>query len=111
LGAYGNQTVRTEHLDALAAAGTRFDRWYTPTAICTPARASVLTGAAPFRHKPLANYERNVGDQADLPEGQFTFSQALRDAGYICGLIGKWRAGARRWREHDGVDGPELAGG
>lgn len=110
LGAYGNQTVRTEHLDALAAAGTRFDRWYTPTAICTPARASVLTGAAPFRHKLLANYERNVGYQEDLPEGHFTFSQALRDAGYNCGLIGKWHAGTHRLRDHYGFDGAELAG-
>ena len=44
LGCYGNPMVRTPHLDALAASGTRFDRWYTPSAICTPARASVLTG-------------------------------------------------------------------
>ena len=71
LGCYGNPSVRTPHLDALAASGTRFDRWYTPTAICTPARASMLTGYAPFRHRLLANYERNVGYQEDLPEGQF----------------------------------------
>src|SRR5690625_7988658 len=53
LGAYGNQTVRTEHLDALAAAGTRFDRWYTPTAICTPARASEI-GRASCRERRAA---------------------------------------------------------
>jgi arylsulfatase A-like enzyme len=110
LGAYGNPTVRTEHLDALAASGTRFDRWYTPTAICTPARASVLTGAAPFRHKLLANYERNVGYQEDLPERSFTFSQALRGAGYNCGLIGKWHAGTHKLRDHYGFDGAELEG-
>lgn len=110
LGAYGNQTVRTEHLDALAESGTRFDRWYTPTAICTPARASVLTGAAPFRHKLLANYERNVGYQEDLPDDTFTFSQALRGAGYNCGLIGKWHAGTHKLRGHYGFDGAELDG-
>lgn len=47
LGAYGNPHVATPNLDRLAATGTRFDRFYTPTAICTPARASLLTGQAP----------------------------------------------------------------
>ncbi|MDN5654647.1 MAG: sulfatase-like hydrolase/transferase [Kocuria sp.] len=110
LGCYGNPMVRTPHLDALAASGTRFDRWYTPTAICTPARASVLTGYAPFRHKLLANYERNVGYQEDLPDGQFTFSEALRDAGYQCGLLGKWHVGTEKLRGDFGFDGAELQG-
>ena len=42
LGAYGNALAATPVLDELARTGTRFDRWYTPTAICTPARASRL---------------------------------------------------------------------
>ena len=79
LGAYGNRLAVTPALDHLARTGTRFDRWYTPTAICSPARASLLTGQAPFRHKLLANHERNVGYIEDLPAGQFTFSQALRE--------------------------------
>lgn len=110
LGCYGNPAVATPHIDALAAAGTRFDSWYTPTAICTPARASILTGAAPFRHQLLANHERNVGYQEDLPEGRFTFSGALREAGYNCGLIGKWHAGTEKLRGHYGFDGAELDG-
>lgn len=110
LGCYGNQLARTPNLDALAASGTRFDRWYTPTAICTPARASLLTGMAPFRHKLLANYERNVGYQEDLAEGQFTFSEALRDAGYNLGLIGKWHVGTSKERDSFGFDGELLPG-
>ncbi|MGQ4424683.1 sulfatase-like hydrolase/transferase, partial [Streptomyces violaceoruber] len=93
LGAYGNPLAHTPALDELAATGTRFDRWYTPTAICTPARASLLTGQAPFRHKLLANHERNVGYLEDLAEDQFAFSRALREHGYNCGLFGKWHAG------------------
>lgn len=110
LGAYGNPVARTEHLDALAASGARFDRWYTPTAICTPARASLLTGMAPFRHKLLANHERNVGYLEDLREGQFTFPEALRAAGYNCGLIGKWHAGNLKERDAYGFDGARLSG-
>jgi len=110
LGCYGNAGVQTPNLDALAAAGTRFDRCYTPSAICTPARASLLTGEAPFRHKLLANYERNVGYLEDLPEGQYTFSEELADAGYRLGLIGKWHVGTHRSAADFGFDGPDLPG-
>lgn len=110
LGAYGNTAVRTPNLDRLAGEGTRFDSCYTPTAICTPARASLLTGAAPFRHRLLANYERNVGYLEDLSEGQFTFSEQLRAEGYNLGLLGKWHGGVRRSAADYGFDGPALPG-
>ncbi|NRQ34747.1 sulfatase-like hydrolase/transferase [Nonomuraea sp. NN258] len=110
LGAYGNRLAATPVLDELAGTGTRFDRWYTPTAICTPARASLLTGQAPFRHKLLANHERNVGYLEDLPDGQYTFPQALREVGYNCGLIGKWHVGHHRRAADFGFDGPDLPG-
>jgi arylsulfatase A-like enzyme len=110
LGAYGSTVSSTPALDALASSGTRFDRWYTPTAICTPARASLLTGQAPFRHKLLANHERNVGYLEDLPADTFSFSEALRGAGYNAGLIGKWHIGFKRGRQDFGFDGVELPG-
>lgn len=110
LGAYGNPHVSTPNLDRLAATGTRFDRWYTPTAICTPARASLLTGQAPFRHKVLANQERNVGYQEDLPDDAFTFGVALRERGYHVGLLGKWHASSAKTPADYGFDGPHLPG-
>ncbi|GAA4705610.1 sulfatase-like hydrolase/transferase [Nocardioides conyzicola] len=110
LGAYGNPHVPTPAVDELARTGTRFDRWYTPTAICTPARASLLTGQAPFRHKVLANAERNVGYVEDLPDDAFTFPVALREAGYNTGLVGKWHAGTVREPADYGLDGVHLPG-
>ncbi|MEU0687015.1 sulfatase-like hydrolase/transferase [Streptomyces uncialis] len=110
LGAYGAAGGHTPHLDALAASGTRFDRFYTPTSICTPARASLLTGYAPFRHGLLANYERNVGFAEDLADGQFTFTTPLAEAGYRLGLIGKWHTGVRRLPADFGFEGPYLPG-
>jgi arylsulfatase A-like enzyme len=110
LGCYGNSLARTPNLDALAAEGTRFDNCFTPTAICTPARASLLTGWAPFRHKLLANYERNVGYLEDLAEDQFTFAGALSERGYNLGLLGKWHGGVRRSAADYGFQGPQLPG-
>ncbi|GAB2910578.1 sulfatase-like hydrolase/transferase [Nonomuraea fastidiosa] len=110
LGCYGNPHVATPNLDRLAASGTRFDRFYTPTAICTPARASLLTGQAPFRHRLLANYERNVGYLEDLREDAFTFPEALKARGYRLGLIGKWHGGTHRNAASYGFDGPDLPG-
>ncbi|BDZ64102.1 sulfatase-like hydrolase/transferase [Agromyces mangrovi Wang et al. 2018] len=110
LGAYGNALAATPVLDELARTGTRFDRWYTPTAICTPARASLLTGQAPFRHRVLANHERNVGYLEDLDEGTFTFVEALRAEGYNTGLVGKWHAGTEKQAADFGFDGPDLPG-
>jgi arylsulfatase A-like enzyme len=110
LGCYGNPHVDTPNLDRLAESGTRFDRFYTPTAICTPARASLLTGQAPFRHRVLANHERNVGYLEDLPDDAFTFPQALRERDYQLGLIGKWHVGTHRTSAHYGFEGPQLPG-
>ncbi|GAB3473711.1 sulfatase-like hydrolase/transferase [Nocardiopsis coralliicola] len=110
LGCYGNPHVSTPNLDRLAASGTRFDRCYTPTAICTPARASLLTGQAPFRHRLLANYERNVGYQEDLDPGVFTFPEALRAQDHQLGLIGKFHGGTHRTAASFGFDGPDLPG-
>jgi len=110
IGAYGDQHAVTPNLDLLAAQGTRFDRWFTPTAICTPARVSLLTGWAPFRHKVLANTERNVAYPEDLPLDQFTFSRALRDVGYNVGLVGKWHAGTIHSAADFGFDGPAFVG-
>lgn len=110
LGTYGSTGAATPALDGLAATGTRFDRWYTPSAICTPSRASLLTGELPFRHKLLANDERNVGYITDLPKDQWSFSAALREQGYNCGLIGKWHVGTERTAASFGFDGPDFPG-
>src|ERR1700753_1103517 len=110
IGAYGNQVVQPPARARLAATGTRFADAFTPTAICTPARASLLTGAAPFRHKLLANSERTAGYVEDLADGQFTLAGALRQAGWQLGLAGKWHGGVQRSAASYGFEGPTLNG-
>lgn len=110
IGSYGNPLVATPNLDWLAASGTRFTNWFTPTAICTPSRASLITGKAPFRHKVLANHERNVGYLEEIPLGEFSFAESLREQGYNVGLFGKWHVGTKRTPNDLGFDGPHFDG-
>lgn len=84
--AYGlNDICRTPHIDGLAARGVRFDNAFTPTAICSPARASVHTGLYPHRHGV-------TGNGMSIREGVQGLPDYLNPAGYRCGYAGKWHA-------------------
>lgn len=110
LGCYGNTVCRTPALDELASGGTRFDHGFTPTAICTPSRATLVTGVLPYRHKLLANPEHNIGHDDEL-DGRFPpFSEYLTAAGYRLGHIGKWHVGKDRGPADYGFDGVRYPG-
>src|ERR1700759_5553945 len=110
LGCYGNQVCQTPAIDGLAERGVRFANAFTPTAICTPSRASLLTGVLPFRHGLLANHERNVGYREELDDRYPTFAGPLRSVGYQVGHVGKWHAGARLGPADHGFDGIDYPG-
>lgn len=83
----GNPIVRTPHLDAMAREGIRLDRFYAAAPVCSPTRASCLTGRHPFRvNIPWA------GD-GHLPIEETTIAKALQSAGYGTGHFGKWHVG------------------
>jgi N-sulfoglucosamine sulfohydrolase len=82
---FGGQ-VATPHIDGLAAGGVRFDNAYVTASSCSPSRNSMITG----------RYPHNTGApelHMNLPEGQFMFPQALKEAGYYTVLSGKWHMG------------------
>jgi arylsulfatase A-like enzyme len=79
--------IKTPTLNAMAANGLRFDRFYAASAVCSPTRASVLTGRNPFRvGVPYANSGR-------LGFGETPLSEVLAAHGYRCGHFGKWHLG------------------
>ncbi|RMB62426.1 sulfatase-like hydrolase/transferase [Tessaracoccus antarcticus] len=106
----GAKGVHTPNIDRLAAEGFAFTQAMTPTPICTPARTSLLTGAAPFRHKVLANHEWNIGYQTELDPSSWTYTQALRDAGYNVGLVGKYHVGEANPPSVFGMDDDSFEG-
>ena len=99
LGCYGNREIRTPHIDGLAADGMRFSSTYCVNSVCSPTRATYLTGLLPSQHgvhcylggeKPDAQ----IGPQAYCTIEEFaTLPQIMSNAGYACGLSGKWHLG------------------
>ena len=98
LGCYGNEDIRTPHIDKLAAEGMRFTRAFSPNGVCSPTRASLLTGLMPSAHgvhSYLAANEAQMGPDAYCTIREFeTLPKNLANAGYTCGLVGKWHLGA-----------------
>lgn len=88
LGCYGNRFNETPHIDRLAADGTRFDAGYAASPVCSPTRASIMTGQYPAR-VGITEFLGAAGDDY-LPTSHRTLPETLRDAGYRTGLIGKW---------------------
>ena len=83
LGCYGNTIVDTPNIDGLAEYGARFSRAYSQCPICTPSRASFMTGRYPTAHRVF----RNGNDY--FPPSETLVSKTFADAGYVCGLVGK----------------------
>ena len=94
---YGGSLVRTPNIDALAAESVVFERAYTPCAICSPARASLMTGLYPHGHHmftnstpPYSYCEHLRSDIQILPDW------ARRQTGYKTAYFGKWHIGPRQ---------------
>jgi len=102
LGCFGSKDVLTPNLDALAKNGVRFTNWYSNSPVCSPSRASLLTGKYPQR----AGIPRILGGKRGTPglKDQITLAQALKPLGYRTGIFGKWHLGVGR--EH----GPNAHG-
>lgn len=114
LGCIGTKPVQTPHLDALAREGVRLTNYYVTWPACTPSRGSILTGRHPLRNglydmvrNDLVNYGHrySAAEYATSPEmtigldpQEKTIGDVLREAGYRCGMVGKWDMGqAKRY--------------
>ncbi len=101
LGCAGNAELQTPHLDRLAAEGVRFSRFFCTSPVCSPARASILTGMILSQHGVhdwlrAGNSTAESGGQGRLIQyldGLTAYTQRLAAAGYTCGLSGKWHLG------------------
>ncbi|MBM3786758.1 MAG: DUF4976 domain-containing protein [Acidobacteria bacterium] len=86
IGALGNPHIRTPHLDRLAANGVAFENAYCQTPICTPSRASFLTGC----YASALHVNRNGNEYFPLRFQERLLSRHLNNAGLECGMAGKF---------------------
>lgn len=90
LGCTGRFSIRTPFLDRLAREGAFFGNAFTPCPVCAPARQSLLSGRAPESYGALWNNDFIPTATVRPQEGYHT--AALANAGYRCGLVGKWNS-------------------
>lgn len=131
LGCYGSDYYETPNMDALAASGIRFTDAYAASPLCSPTRASILTGQEPGRLRfttPSGHVPEEVLDPQEshtaapyhkaatpatrtrLPNGYLTFAEVLREQGYRTAFMGKWHLGREPYLpENQGFD--HVAGG
>src|SRR3954463_11150890 len=97
LGCYGNKEIQTPNIDRLAKEGMRFTRAFCNNSVCSPSRATFLTGLLPSQHGVHAYIPEaaQIGPKAYCVIQEFrTLPKILADSGYTCGLSGKWHLGA-----------------
>lgn len=93
----GHQFAQTPHMDAMAKNGVYMKNALVTTSLCSPSRASILTGLYTFRHRVIDN-NRHV------PDGTIFFPQYLNSAGYSTAFIGKWHMGGATDEPRPGFD-------
>lgn len=102
VGFNGNTAISTPNMDTIAARGVIFDRFYTASAVCSPTRASVLTGRNPLRIDiPYANSGHMRREEITIPE-------MLKEHGYATGHYGKWHLGTLTQEEIDANRGGKV---
>ena len=84
---HGQPWLRTPNMDALAREGAHLKNAFVTTALCSPSRASILTGVYAHRHQIVDN-------NTAIPPGTRFFPELLQKAGYQTAFIGKWHMGA-----------------
>ena len=95
LSCQGNPEIPTPHIDSIAKNGVRFTAGYVAGPNCSPSRAGLLTGRIPTRFGYEFNPTGALNEEPGfgLPSNEITIAEALHDAGYTTGLIGKWHQG------------------
>ena len=94
-GCYGNPEIRTPNIDRMAATGTMFCNHFVATPVCSPSRATFLTGRVPSQHgiHEWINQGNCAPDSVEYLRDEVAYTDVLAANGYTCGISGKWHMG------------------
>lgn len=101
-GCYGNDEIRTPNLDRIAETGVRFENFFVTIPVCSPSRATFMTGRLPSQHG-VHDWIRggNVGDDAaSYLKDEICYTDVLAENGWTCGMSGKWHMGNSQVVQH-----------
>ncbi len=121
LGCYGSQFYETPNIDRLARSGSRFTQAYAACPVCSPTRASIMTGKYPVRLRVTDYISPSGGNQPEqwnrntmllpsaysdrMPLEEVTVAEAFRESGYVTFFAGKWHMGPEGyWPQDQGFD-------
>ena len=93
----GHPLLKTPNMDRLAAEGARFANMFVTTSLCSPSRASILSGLYAHRHGVLNNF-------TEYPDSLPSYPKRLREAGYETAYFGKWHMGETNGMPRTGFD-------
>ncbi len=101
-GCCGNPEIRTPNLDRLAAEGTRFSRFFVATPVCSPSRATFLTGRICSQHgiHEWINKENTGPEAVAFLKDEVAYTDVMAQHGYTCGISGKWHMGDSQRPQH-----------
>lgn len=99
LGSFGQELIRTPHLDRLAEQGVKLTQHYCGNAVCAPSRCVLMTGKHPGHAYIRSNKAAPPEGQEPIPESEVTIGELLQQEGYVTGAFGKW-----------GLGGPDSCG-
>lgn len=92
LNSFGAKDLHTPNIDQLAREGVKFTQFYAAAPLCSPSRASLLTGLNPHA-AGLPNNASSMKGVAGMPTDKVTIAETLKGAGYTTGHVGKWHMG------------------
>jgi arylsulfatase A-like enzyme len=106
----GRSQCRTPRLNQLADEGMTFERSYTPSAVCCPARAMILSGAYHWHNGVFNQIHSSPSVHRDMYPDVVLYANRLKDVGYRLGYTGKWHASWTRGPAHFGYEMAAVQG-